>query len=194
MLSRLCLSLLVLPTSVLAQGVGTIEYGDAGELKGVTRIFVYTADDLESRNNIVEIIRKNRPEITVTEQAAEAQVILLFAWKSSVQLSAVVGSSQAQGSTVTNQVGQATTTTGTASATGTAVPLYARAEEGTGRVVRFVSGDRVRYLLAFNGGRGGPLGWIDKRPSSQFANYFLKAYRAVNGIPEPKPKEEPRPF
>ncbi len=97
MLSHLCLSLLALPTSVLAQGVGVVEYGEASELKGVTRIFIYTADDLESRNNIMDIIRKNRPEIVVTEQAAEAQVILLFAWKSSVQLSAVVGSSQAQG-------------------------------------------------------------------------------------------------
>jgi hypothetical protein len=182
MLVRLCLSLLALPTSVLAQGVGTVEYGDASELKGVTRIFIYTADDLVSRNNIAGIIRKNLPDISVSDQAGEAQVILLFAWKSEVQLSAVVSGSQAQGT--------ASAATGTA----TAVPLYARAEAGSGRVVRFVSGERVRYLLAFDGGRGGPLGWIDKRPSSQFAIAFVKAYRAANGIEEPKPKEEPRPF
>jgi hypothetical protein len=167
----------------------SVEYGSESELAGVTRIFVYTGDDLESRNNMIKGILQDLPNLTVTERASDAEVVLVFGRDVSEVMTSVVQSSSAQGNATTS----GNMTNGSATASSVTVPVYTDRETGNGRVMKIGDG-RVRYLMAFNSSR---TSWIAKRPSSRFAIEFVKAYCRANGLPEPVgyvPAAGPKPF
>jgi len=74
------LASLLLPSVAAAQDVSEqqFEYGSSAELRGVTRIFVYTGPDLELRQNIAAHIQKALGKsVTSAEAASDAQVTLL---------------------------------------------------------------------------------------------------------------------
>jgi hypothetical protein len=73
------LTFLVLASSLLtsAQESG-IEYGQASELRGVTKVFVDTGADIQQRNLIVKEIQKRLPDLEVVSRPEESDIHLRF--------------------------------------------------------------------------------------------------------------------
>lgn len=65
----------VLPT--LAQSAG-IEYGQAAELRGVTKIFVNTGANLSGHDLLVKEIHKRLPNVSVVTRPEDADVHLQY--------------------------------------------------------------------------------------------------------------------
>lgn len=55
-----------------------IEYGEASELQGVTKVFVDTGADIQQRNLIANEIRKRLPDLSVVSRPEETDVHLRF--------------------------------------------------------------------------------------------------------------------
>src|SRR5688572_13493517 len=55
-----------------------IEYGNKSELKGITKIFIFTGPQLEARENIVKQIKKELPELIIAENVNGAEIALVF--------------------------------------------------------------------------------------------------------------------
>ena len=55
-----------------------IEYGQASELQGVTKVFVDTGADIQQRNLIAREIRKRLPDVEVVSQPEESDIHLRF--------------------------------------------------------------------------------------------------------------------
>ena len=71
-------SLVVVPCrDALAQDE-PIEYGSASDLAGVTRLFVDTGQDMDDRENIIRIVTRELPGVSVVGRARDAEVILFF--------------------------------------------------------------------------------------------------------------------
>jgi hypothetical protein len=45
------------------------EYGSTADLQGITKIYVNTGEDLDTRDNIVRIILRELPMLTVTARS-----------------------------------------------------------------------------------------------------------------------------
>jgi hypothetical protein len=59
----------------------TVEYGQASELRGVTKIFVDTGVDAEQRKLIVKELKKRLPNLEVVSRPEESDVHLRFVLK-----------------------------------------------------------------------------------------------------------------
>ena len=66
-----------------------IDYGSTTELKGVTKIFIYTGADLKLRDKLKEKITKKLPQITVTDSIDDAEVIVGYAADAETFLSGI---------------------------------------------------------------------------------------------------------
>lgn len=92
--------LLLLSTAALAQE-GISEYGKPDELKGVTKIFIFTGSDTYSREQIIkEIDRRQKKgdiqDLKIVDRAEDAEILLSFSEK---------GESYFRGVTTTPNVG-----------------------------------------------------------------------------------------
>jgi len=142
-----------------------VEYGSPAELKGVTKIFVYTGLELEVRNNIVKEITKRLESIEVTNRPEEAEVILMFAADSSTFLAGI--------GTTSN-----TTSFGTTSnTTSTTTPNYQSVITGDGTVIRVLDKGRLRLIMQFGDSRHSV---FERRPSTNFARKFVEEYQKAN--------------
>src|SRR5215510_13221091 len=56
----------------------TVEYGQASELRGVTKVFVDTGVDARQREMIVKVMRKQLPELEVVSRPEDADIHLRF--------------------------------------------------------------------------------------------------------------------
>lgn len=63
---------------VLAQEQPVIEYGQPGELRGVTKIFVDTGFDTRQRELIAKAIRRRLPNLDVVSRPEESDIHLRF--------------------------------------------------------------------------------------------------------------------
>lgn len=147
----------------------TPEYGSVDELKGVTKIYVFTGNDLEVRENIVNEIRKKLPHLIVTNTIAEADVSLAFDAFASTTRSGSVTTGSATASVFGNTVygsGSSVTT-----------PVDQTVIYATGFVVRFTPENRIRLLMQFSDVKS--IIW-ERRPSTNFARAFVKAYKKAN--------------
>lgn len=128
----------------------TVEYGAAGELRGVKKVFVDTGTDVELRNRIVEEIHKRLPDLDVVSTPEAAEVHLQFSLKEERDYGLVIPAGGRVG--VTYSV-------------------------GVGSVVRVLGENRVRVLLSFKDSR---TRFGERRPSTNFARAFVEAYRQAN--------------
>jgi hypothetical protein len=138
-----------------------LEYGQTSELKGVKKIFIDTGMDLEVRNNMLKTINKELKNVVVTESAEEAEVVLVFGATTSTYYDG---------------------TTATASpnydggVTATSKPTYKTVTTGEGMVLK-LGKEKVRLIMQFGDSRG----YIfERRPSTNFARAFVKAYKEAN--------------
>jgi hypothetical protein len=154
-------ALLLVTCALWAQGP-VIEYGKPEELKGVTKIYIYTGTDIEVRQNIIKEIAKKLPSLQIADKPEEAQVFLLFAADSSTFLSSL--------QTTSENTGGGTTSSST--------PIYRRVISATGAVAKPIGPNRVRLLMDFKDSRSTV---FERRPSTNFARKFVEAYLKVNG-------------
>jgi len=152
-------TVLLLSTVTFAQD-GISEYGKPTELKGVTKIFIFTGSDTYSREQIMKEIdhrqkKGNVQDLKIVDRAEEAEVILSFSEK---------GESYFRG----------VTTTGS-----TSTAQYGYDRTGVGMVLKPLPNDKgIRLLMSVTAEkwRRGQDG-----PATKFALAFIKAYMAANG-------------
>ena len=153
---------LVIVISANAQRM-TFEYGSAAELKGITKIFIDAGAELEVRDNIAKLIRKDLPNLTIADKPEDAEISLVFVSDSSTYFAGMQ-------STTTPDYGTGGTQT-------SSTPTYRRVVVGDGLVVKPIGPNRARLLMKFGDARKTV---FERRPSTNFARAFVKAYREAN--------------
>jgi hypothetical protein len=139
-----------------------IEYGQPGELKGVTKIYIDAGLDLDARNTMFKEISKELKSIVVTEQPEDAEVVLAYGESTEKYLWDV--------STNTNPSSNG----GTRS---TSTPNYRKMTVGSGMVMKNAANNRIRLLMKFDDTKKG---FLERDPSKNFARAFVKAYKDAN--------------
>src|SRR5262245_26169447 len=129
----------ILFMSVLLFQEPLIEYGKQEELKGVTKIYVYTGTELAIRQDIIKEISKKLPTLVITDKAVDAEIVLLFGTDSNTFLRNVYVTGSSNSTTTFG--GTMATTTGQNS--GTAQPRYQTVISGAGLVMKVLAADRV---------------------------------------------------
>lgn len=140
---------ILLTASVVAQDK-KVEYGDPGELRGVTKVFVATGQDIELRNRIVEEIHKRLPGLQIVSVPEDADIHLQFSLKEERDYGLIVP--------VGGRSGR-------------------RYSVGVGSVVKILGENRVRVLMSFKDSR---TRFGERRPSTNFAREFVQAYQRAN--------------
>lgn len=167
-------AILLLLVSVSAEAQQTeVEYGHAGELKDVARLYVSTDADTKARESIVKELLRRLPrlEITRTPEAADAHLV----YRS--ETLHVPGA--------LNWIGES-------------APLYAESARhlyagvrttfvsaqllpvvvGTGVVLKTAGPGRVRLLMSYKG--ESLAGSFERSPSTNFVRAFVKEYKRAN--------------
>jgi hypothetical protein len=160
-----------------SQAQSAIEYGERGELKGITKIFVDTGTDLSGRENIIKIITNELPNIVVVSRVEDAELVLIY---SSDSYSILTGISNSLNSSTTGTVsvwGNTATYSGQTHSNSTSSPIYRKVTDGEGLIVTFASSGRPRLLMNFKDTQKSVL---ERRPSTNFARKFVKVYKEVN--------------
>jgi hypothetical protein len=135
------------------------DYGTPDDLKGVTKVFVYTGTDLDARENIMKEITKKLPQITLTGNADEAEAVLQYGSVADKYFAGMHSTSDGYGTTSTSQ--------------------YRKVQVGSGVVLKKGENNRMRLVLNFNDEQKSR---FERRPSTNFARKFIDAYQKANGL------------
>jgi hypothetical protein len=172
------IALVLAATGLAAVQSPPIEYGSPAELKGVTKIFIYTGPDLKLRNELRDKIAKKLPALTVTDSMEGADVVLAYAADMERVFAGVYSSSsstttgsQTQTSSSSSTIRAQTQTSGSSSA------LYRKIEYGTGMVVKRADGGGLRLLMNWKGSKKHLL---QRGLATRFVDDFIKAYQDAN--------------
>jgi hypothetical protein len=133
-----------------------IEYGAAGELRGVKSVFLFGLEP-NVRINMLKAFAKH-PEVRVAGRIEEADVVVVFG-----------GQTFSRG-TYTN-----VWTDANGNAHGRAVPLYG--VTGQGSVVKLIPPNRIRVVWQFSATR---VNVFQRRPSTNFVRDFIAAWEKAN--------------
>lgn len=142
-----------------------VRYGSTEDLKGVTRVFVYTGTETEVRENITKEIRKKLKDIQFVNSPGEAEVWLMF----SADISTFRTGSTTRASVHDTALG----TYGTAQTTDD----YRTVVDGRGYIYRNRGGDDQVLVSKFGDTRTTA---FERRPSTNFAKAFVKMYQEAN--------------
>lgn len=172
MIKTLCF-ILFCASVALAQEV-QFQYGSTDELRGITKIYVYTGPSLDTRNNIVKEIKKRLKDIVVTDRPEDAEIHLVFEASARSFYAGTYSTSDSNASATVTGPG---TATGKATTNTTSTPIYRIAIDGYGFVGKRIGSDTVRLLMDFQDTKS--TRW-ERRPSTNFARAFCKAYEKAN--------------
>lgn len=138
----------------------TIEDGAPGELKGVRKIYVDTGGAREERDNITGEILARLPSLEIVDVASEAEVVLEFG----------AGGGTLRGTLeIKGQLGL----------TEKKFDTTRELEIGKGQVLKRVSDTVLHVLLKFHDPQ---FNTLERKPSTNFARAFVKAYQQANGL------------
>jgi TonB family protein len=138
-----------------------IEDGSLAELRGVKKIYVDAGTNEEEQRNITGEILKYLPELTIVDVAREAEVILAFDARERTQNDKFV-----QKDAFTGEVKNSWN-------------IRLEMEVGQGQVLRQVTPSHLRTLLKFEDPHTNK---FERKPSTNFARAFVKAYKQANGL------------
>jgi hypothetical protein len=158
--------ILVLLSTLVSGQEGISEYGKPDELKGVTKIFIFSGSDTYSREQILKEIDHRQKKgsiqgLKIVDRAEDAEVVLSFSEK---------GESYFRGVNTTPNVGYPGSTS---------TAQYGYSRTGVGLVVKPLANDKgLRLLMSVTAEkwRRGQDG-----PATKFAQAFIKAYMTANG-------------
>jgi TonB family protein len=140
-----------------------IEDGSLSELRAVKRIYVDAGANEEEQRNITGEILKYLPDLTIVDTAREAEVILAFNASERTQNDKFV-----QKDAFTGEVKNSWN-------------IRLDMEVGHGQVLRQVTPTTLRSLLKFEDPHTNK---FERKPSTNFARAFVKAYKQANGLEE----------
>ncbi|HET6893176.1 MAG TPA: hypothetical protein VFH31_18895 [Pyrinomonadaceae bacterium] len=150
-----------------------IQYGRPEELRGVTRVFIYTDLQIGERENIIRNLRKKLPHIIFSDTPQDADVYLVFRLVRKTVLSGIHGTAQVEERE--KKAGEDTSTSTTISTNTTRV--YKDIVHGHGLVFKKRGPHAVGLLMEFGDQKGS---FLERRPSTNFARAFAKAFRSAN--------------
>lgn len=163
-MNKMILPLLIIFACCITVFSQQFEYGKTSDLKGLTKIFLDTGADMETRNRIIENIEKAKLGVEFLGSMDDAQIVMTFRDETNEVITGV------NTNVTTNPYG------GTANTTAVRVPLI----NGAGNVfVANKDGTNPKLVLSVTNSQQSR--W-EKRPSTKFANAFIKAYKEANGI------------
>jgi hypothetical protein len=172
-LTILLVLLVVCPTKAQSN----LEYGQLDELNGVKKVYVNTGTDLDGRENIIKVIKKDLPDLVIVSRVEEAEIALIYCSDSYAVLRSIMQS----GNSTTNGRLSVWGNTGTYSertnSTSTTTPIYRNVTDGAGLVVKFTGNGSSRLLMDFKDKKTSIL---ERRPSTNFARKFVKTYKDFN--------------
>lgn len=138
-----------------------VEDGSVSELRGIKKIYVDAGTDDEEQRNIVGEVLKYLPQLTVVDAAKEAEVIMAFKASERTQNDKFV-----QKDAFTGEVKNSWN-------------IRLDMEVGRGQVLRQVTPAHLRSLLKFEDPHTNK---FERKPSTNFARAFVKAYKLANGL------------
>jgi hypothetical protein len=138
-----------------------IEDGSVSELRGLKKVYVDAGASDEEQRNIVGEVLKYLPKLTIVDSASEAEVILAFNASARTQNDKFV-----QKDAFTGEVKNSWN-------------IRLDMEVGHGQVFRQVTTSHLRSLLKFEDPHTNK---FERKPSTNFARAFVKAYKLANGI------------
>ncbi len=152
-----------------------IEYGQAGELNGVIKLFVFTDVDMQTRESIVKELHRQLPRVEITETPEEAHVHLIYRSETLHLPGALTWFSESApmyGASARHEYDGVRTTV----VASQLVPVVV----GTGVVLKRIEPGRVRLLMSF---RGESLaGSFARSPRTNFVRAFVKEYKRANPL------------
>ena len=171
--------ILLLLLSVTAAARQTeVEYGHAGELEGVTRLYVSTDVDMTARASIVKELLKRLPRLEITRTPEAADVHLIYRSEALHVLGALNWTSGAA-SAYANPANHLHAGVRPPFVSTQLLPVVV----GTGVVLKAVGRGRVRLLMSY---RGESLaGSFERSPSTNFVRAFVKEYKRANPPGDP---------
>jgi hypothetical protein len=141
-----------------------VEYGAPAELRSVSKIFIDTGMDIRQREQIIKEIRKTLPGLTVVSRPEDSDIHLRFMLTDK--------------NTGHNAVYPYPYPPPASGGVAVGIPgIDITWREGVGTVLRRVGAGRVRVLLSFRDARGNR---FERKPSTNFAREFVKAYKKAN--------------
>ncbi len=189
-LLTISLFLLICPTPSFAQF--DIEYGRPEELNGVRRVYVNTGTDLNGRENIMKVLKKDLPDVVLVDRVEDAEIALIYSSNSYAVLNSIITQRNSSTTGTVSLREDFGTYNGSYSGrtTGTSVttPVYRNVTDGAGLVVKFTSKGRSRLLMDFKDTKKTLL---ERRPSTNFARKFVGAYKKVNVAARLQPQPIP---
>jgi hypothetical protein len=149
-------ALLMLCGAPLAAQDVAYDYGTIAELKGVSKVYVYTGPELKTRNEIVEGILKELPRLTIVEDPSQAQAIIQFGTISDPRK------------------------LGTAGMLGRETAAVDKDADGKvyGWIYRQVDGGKIRLISQYKGAKLNVKIW--KSQVSQFVSQVVSAFKKAN--------------
>jgi N-methylhydantoinase B/oxoprolinase/acetone carboxylase alpha subunit len=147
-LALIC-SIILIPITTFAQS--GIEYGKTSELKGLKKVFVDTGGDMKNRERITKEIEKAKLGIELLDSVDGAEIILDFN----------SGKEKYLASVNTNPQGTVST------------PIYRSRNTGEGKVF-IVKDNHLRVVMSFEDEERTV---FEKKPATNFAKTFIKAYK-----------------
>jgi len=133
------------------------EYGNASELKGVQKVFVYTQEDPGVRGNMLKELAKH-PAIQVTSDIGSADVVLVFGARTFSMGNYSHVWSDSYGNVY-----------------GNSYPRYGIT--GNGYAIKFIPPNTMRIVWEFSATRTVA---FQRRPSTNFIRDFAKAWEKAN--------------
>lgn len=146
-----------------------LQDGSTYELRGVTRIYVDADGNREEQANIVGEILERLPKLQIVDAPSESEVVLTFKTSDRKTIDTV------EPKTIFGPPKQPFE-----KPKGTYNVNYEFAL-GEGTVVKRLSATEQKLLMRFENKRFNPL---QRRPSTNFARAFVKAYKQANGLLE----------
>lgn len=138
-----------------------IESGSTFELRGVNKIYIDAGTNLEEQRNIIGEVLKYLPKLAIVDTVDEAEVILAFSASQRTENDKHVEKNVWTGDTVRSW--------------NTRLDIAV----GEGQVLRRMTPTHLRSLLQF---KDPQWNMLERKPSTNFARAFVKAYKAANGI------------
>ena len=161
--SFLLITLLSFAGIVFAQSKPPMEYGKTSELKGLTKIFVFTYGDVKSHKRIVEAIKEAKlPDVTFLDSEIGAEIVILFSGEEKRSFSGTLTPDPFSKNYRRTR------------------PVYNGQLAGNGGVfINSADGKLPRRLMIFESTQDQAL---EKKPAAKFAVEFVKAYKEANNI------------
>ncbi len=131
------------------------EYGNPGEMRGLTKLYINTQGDIRNRNRIIKKIRKAKTRLQIVDRAEDSEMVMVFVGdRTRIRLPYD-------------------------SCSDNPYPRYKRVRSGTGSVAIRGKGEwsPVRVLMNFESVQDKT---FESKPANKFAKRFLKNWKRAN--------------